>query len=271
MAESRFHKLEVEGDNYTVTQKRLYSEMINLNAYVYRSIDFAYDMTFAKVGEHRDNRTGGSEHRDLSERFQNAFQGKLAEFGVYDYIKSNSFSIEEPDLGVYGAGVWDDVDLTVNNRKISVKSTAHFSQLLLLEADDWDEHGYYLPNDQDEGNCYDFFVLCRVKPDIKRLFKDNNISPIFSRSQIKAFLSNQHWGMDIPGYITRGNLIKLIRERFILPKNSLLNGKTKMDADNIYCQAGDMWKCEWLIDVLNDIIPEDLLRQESQKANRDGR
>ena len=74
-------------------------------------------------------------------------------------------SIEEPDLGVYEAGIWDDVDLIVNNRKISVKSAAHFSQLLLLEADDWDEHGYYIPNNQGDGklkayrNRYSFHLV----------------------------------------------------------------------------------------------------------------
>lgn len=261
MCTFRFHKLLVEGNNYSVTHKKPFSAMVDLSKYVEKALSFAYKMTFEKVGEQRDHRSGGIEHRDLSQQFQNTFQGKLAEFGVYDYVKNHHFAINEPDLGVYESGVWDDVDLTVKDHRISVKSGAFFSQLLLLEANDWDENGFYIPNVQDESDCYDFFVFCRIKPDIKTVFSQKNFENDYSLPKIKEVIAQNKWEMDIPGYITRDNLMYLIKEKYIIPQRAILNGRKEMDADNYYCQAGDLWKVDGIFDIVNGTIPEDFLKQ----------
>lgn len=265
MSISRFKRLLIDNDSYTVISKKAFCEMVDLSQYVDKCLEFAYKMTFGKVGEHRDHRSGGSEHRDMLEKFQNTIQGKLAEYGLFDYIKSHYFAIEEPDLNAYGEGIWDDVDLTVNEKRISVKSAAFFSQLLLLEKADWDENGFYIPSEQDETNCYDFFVLCRIRPDAKTVFVPQNDTKNYSLENLLSLAKAEHWVMDIPGYITRANLMKLIKEKYIIPKGALLNGKLAMDADNYYCQAGDLWDAGLFIRILRGDIPEEYLKQANRK------
>jgi len=48
------------------------------------------------------------------------------------------------------------------------------------------------------------------------------------------------WYYDIPGYCTLLTLKYIINEGYILPQNALLNGKTKMDAENYYIQSGSL-------------------------------
>ena len=254
----RFKKLNTSDGVYNVTSRKIFVEMVDLGAYVDKCVDFAYQMTFGGQGEHRNHRTGGTEQRDLLNQFQNTLEGKLAEYGLYDYLVKHDFAVVEPNLDTYGEGIWDDVDLIVNDKRISVKSSTHFSQLLLFERDDWDENGFYIPNDQDENNCYVFFVFCRIKPDSKAVFNSSALGDKLDLNTFKSVANHEHWALDIPGYITRKNLIRIIKERFVLPKGSKLNGKTIMDADNYYCQAGDLWDINLLCDVLKGITLEDV-------------
>ena len=253
---SRFHKLQNDDESFNITSRRPFIEMVDLRNYVDKCVVFAYDMTFGGDGEHRNHRTGGTEHRNLLEQFQNALQGKMAEYGLYAFLRANGFEVEEPNLDTYGEGIWDDVDLIVNDKRISVKSSTHFSQLLLLEKEDWDENGFYIPNGQNEGDCYDYFVFCRIKPDSKSIFVPTMIGQKTDLQTFKSIAYHQHWVLDVPGYITRQNLIRLIKDNFVLPKGGKLNGKTMMDADNYYCQAGDLWDTDFFLDVLKGIKPK---------------
>ena len=45
--------------------------------------NFANDMTFRFVGEHRSHRTGGTHRRKKGEIFSDTFQGKLSEYATY--------------------------------------------------------------------------------------------------------------------------------------------------------------------------------------------
>ena len=53
-----------------------------------KTFDFAYDMTFNKQGEHRNHRSGGTHVRRQGEIFADTFQGKLAEFAIYNHLIS---------------------------------------------------------------------------------------------------------------------------------------------------------------------------------------
>lgn len=132
---------------YSINQKKSFisNRTISLDI-VERVFEFAYRMTFGKSGEHTANRTGGSHVRKNGEIFSNAFQGKLAEFALYGYLKKSGQASTELDINSYELGKWDDTDLEVQNKQISIKSTKSFGNLLLLEKDDWDENGNYLPN-----------------------------------------------------------------------------------------------------------------------------
>lgn len=122
-------------------------------------------MSFGKGGQHRDHRSGGSIHRKNGEIFTNTFQGKLAEFIFYYYYMDNYKNyISPPDLEREDLGKWDIVDFTTekNNerKKVAIKSTKHFSNLLLLETKDWDAKGVYRYN---EDCIYDGIVLIRLE------------------------------------------------------------------------------------------------------------
>ena len=79
---------------------------------------------------------------------------------------SQNYEVTYPDLAVYQRGIWDIVDLTINGIDISVKSTKHYGNLLLLETGDWDCNGTYLPNNKN----YDYHFLLRIKPDLESIF-----------------------------------------------------------------------------------------------------
>ena len=108
---------------------------------------FASNMTFNKEGEHRENRSGGTLKRNQNEIFINTFRGKLAEIAFYEFFKDrNNIIISKPDFKTYKKGKWDELDFTLNNYKINVKSSTHFSNLLLLEKSDWNLDAQYIPN-----------------------------------------------------------------------------------------------------------------------------
>ena len=58
--------------------------------------------------------------------------------------------------------------------------------------------------------------------------------------QLYSIVCNNIWEYDIPGFVTLEDLKYVIRNGFILPQSSMLNGRTKMDAENYYIQSGDM-------------------------------
>jgi hypothetical protein len=219
--------------------------------YIQKVLDFAYEMTFG-FGYHRANRTGGQYKRKAGEKFCSTFQGKLAEIILYKYFKSQNLNLEEPDFRILGAGEWDDSDLEINGFKINVKSVASQSNLLLLETKDWDRLGRYLPNlSLNNGSTiqYDYFILVRIDPDIKKLFRSEKIYYIneTAKAEIEKLIYENTWSYDIAGYCTKQNIIQVIANGCVLPQNSILNHYTKIDAENYYVQSGDMYPISDLI------------------------
>ena len=67
-----------------------------------------------------------------------------------------------------------------------------------------------------------------------------NISSDYIESDVLQKIICSHiYEFDVPGFISRDELVKVVKKGNILPKGSLLN-KTKMDAENYYIQVGDM-------------------------------
>lgn len=205
---------------------------------VKEAFSFSYEMSFGAGGEHRAHRSGGTHQRKAGEIFANTFQGKLCEFAVYEILKKR-YGINKPDLDTYGLGKWDDFDFEVKGKLLSIKSTKSFGHLLLLEKKDWNIEGEYIPS---ENKKYDFTILVRIKDDPETILRRER--KLFSESEKKEELWNlfrtNSWEFDIPGFITNEELKYLIKEEFIIYRGDYLNGKTKMDATNYYCQAGDM-------------------------------
>lgn len=256
MYDGLIHKMDVTNGFYTVVNKRepKWSAHPFKKTTIDLVFDFAYGMTFAEEGRHRTYRSGGTKKRSLTEVFANAFQGKLAECAVATKLHVLGLPYTVPDFEKWDEGIWDSYDTKVMEKTISIKSTKFYGNLLLLESEDYDDEGRYLPNliNQKEGE-YDFFVLVRIKPSseefVKKfgfLFKNEKRA----RSELNLFMSCKKWFYDVPGFITRDELIYIIENNHIIKKGDRLGKYTRMDADNYYIQAGDLHYFEEIIDYI---------------------
>jgi hypothetical protein len=229
-------KLKQNDNSYFITSKKSFEEHVVNPVFVKPAFDFAYEMVYGE-GFHRIKRSGGQLNRTPLEIFQNTFQGKLAEIILYENIKRHDIEVEEPDFNIHGKGVWDETDLKANGKFICVKSTAFFSNLFLLETKDWNSEGMYIPNhDILKTAVYDYFVLVRIKPDIKNILKEF----FETKENLWQEIEKTAWTYDIPGCCSVKTIQYIIKNQYSIPKNALLNGKTKMDAENYYIQSGNL-------------------------------
>lgn len=250
------HKLDSDGPgSYRVSHKRDFVRNgILRQEDVSECFDFAYGMTFGGSGAHRDHRSGGQAHRHLGEIFINTFQGKLAEFALYNYFtKVGGITVDPPDTRMMELTLWDSFDIMVGEHAINVKSTKKRGNLLLLEARDWDSRGRYIPNIESGSCMYDFFVLIRVDPDGERLMKEHGLLYLdcADPDDIWDAVSSERWRVNIAGYVSGEELVDgAIRAGHMIPRNSRLDTYTVMDADNYYVQAGDLHDISELLDKI---------------------
>ncbi|OIV43467.1 hypothetical protein [Flavobacterium johnsoniae] len=229
-------KLEQKDNDYFITLKKRFEENDVDVVFIKQAFEFAYEMVYGE-GSHRIKRSGGEVNRTNAEIFQNTFQGKLGEIVLYENLKLQNIEVEAPDFSIHGKGIWDETDLKANGKSICVKSAAFFSNLLLLETKDWDSDGRYIPNlDNSNIDTYDFFVLVRIKPDIKFILKNIGEKKENLWQEIQKF----DWSYDIPGCCSAKTIRYIIKNQYVISKNALLNGKTKMDAGNYYIQSGNL-------------------------------
>ncbi len=239
---------------YQINARKRFVETLNVNAdSLMQAYDFAYQMCFGD-GHHRSTRTGGQSQRRNGEKFCNTFQGKLAEIVLYNFFVENNIECTEVDFRIMGEREWDDSDLIINKKRLNVKSAAYFSNLLLLEQNDWNMSGHYIPNMESERSSkYDFFLLVRIKPDIKGILKENRLlySDTVNHKLLQELIISKKWFYDFPGFITQQEFVEhVIGIEQILPQNARLNGKVPMDASNYYVQAGDLHPISEIIQQL---------------------
>jgi hypothetical protein len=241
------NQLRQEGNSYYITTKNEFIPVKLIFENIKLAFDFAYDMTFGNKGEHRGYRSGGQYSRKNGELFANTFQGKLAEFSFYNILKTNGLESNKPDMEKWKLGKWDETDFCIKNKKISVKSSAFFSNLLLLETKDWKTDGTYIPNK----TIYDYHVFVRISPDIKSILREKRLffSNQVDKNELNLIINENNFCFDIPGFISNEELKSIINNKQILPQNALLNGKVRMDAENYYCQSGDLQNIKQLIEI----------------------
>jgi hypothetical protein len=252
MVNDRFHEMHIAGNSYTVTKKlNFVRKGVFRRDTVASVVEFAFAMTFGKVGQHRNVRSGGSFKREYRDIFINSFQGKLGEFAVANLIYTHK-DFQPPDLSAYELGFWEDADFELGKNSIAVKSTKWFGNLMLLETKDWDKSGKYISSIK-EPKSYSHLVLVRIKPDIEKVYSalESQESQVFEIKKLTKNLIDIDWEYDIPGYITHEDLVYVINSNMVIPKNSLLNGRIKMDAENYYVQANDLRKADGLLSDLN--------------------
>ena len=210
--------------------------------------EFAYAMA---DGKHRENRSGGSESRKPNQIFANAFQGKLAECILYNILIQENFTLDQPDFGVYERGEWDSLDLEVNQKSISIKSTSYKGNFLLLETKDHDNNGVYLPSKK----AYDYTVLIRIKDDLKQVLKGKRMlfdPSLSSAIDLKKIIDGITWEYDIAGYITNQIFKEIISDDQRICRGGTINTYTVMDAENYYIESGNMLRIEDLFDDLRN-------------------
>lgn len=243
--------LNCEGNKKTVICRKPFTPSISAKTdSLNKAFNFAYDIAYSN--KHRNHRTDGSHRRRPTEIFVNAFIGKLCEFALYDYFKMKEIKVNEPDLNIYARGKWDSADLVAGEYQITIKSTKSNGNLLLLEERDWDLNACYLPSEAE----YDFFILVRTDYDLERKLRKQKMlyTDSIERSALidlcNSAMGNKNVQFDIPGWLSKGDIIKVIEEKQLIFKGDLLNGYTKMDATNYYVQASNMRSIGTLISWL---------------------
>lgn len=196
-------------------------------------------MSFAD-GHHRNYRSGGLAHRTSAEIFRDTMQGKTAEIAFASELAHRRIN-STVDYSVSGRGNWDISDFEIAGLKIAIKSTKHFGQLLLLEKKDWAAPSLYLPGDGTQtDSSYDAVALVRLKIDATSFIpRDAQGDEVVSR--IRSALESFDWEYDIPGYIDQEFMNELFSsQEYIIKQGEVLGISTSMDADNYYCQAGEL-------------------------------
>ncbi len=246
-----FNKLsKIDERSFQINSKKRFLADGTISAdQVKRCIDFAFRMSFEE-GKQRSFRKGGTKIRNSYEKFPDIFQGKLSECALYDYLKQHGLQPGSLDFGVYDQGQWDTVDILCNGHNISIKSTKHFGNLLLLEEKDWDANGLYIPNKKDGHAKYDELVMVRIKPNLRD--KTNHYFWDLPKDQQETFILSLKWEYEITGFITRDDLVYLISNDYLIKRGEFLGKYTRMDAGNYYVQVGNMRSAPSLIGLLKN-------------------
>lgn len=236
----KLHK-DIKGKHH-ITHKKEFSGSPVRQELILKSVEFADRMISSS--SHRCHRSGGSHQRDENEIFINTFQGKLAEYVVQDTLKSKNIECSEPDNVDYGKHVWDDFDLKVKGRSISVKSMSFFSNLLLLEKKDYNYLGEYRHHQSED---YEFIIVARFKPDIKKLLSRRDKLESLRNRIVKMELE-----FDIPGVCSKKTIAYIVKRGYILKRGAFIGNNTIMDADNYYIQLGNMPSLGKLLSVFEN-------------------
>lgn len=239
----------IKNSYYTEDEEKsgFYGKVID-NQVVQDAFNFAYGMTYGRVGQHRANRTNGRITRDMGEIFCNTFQGKLSEYVVRNSLVNMNLSVGEVNTEQEELGRWDSHDLDVEGNILSIKSCKYFSEFLFLETGDYDYNGNYRHSNVQA----DFIVLVKISPVCQSIMKNNGIfygTP--DEENLKNVILSENWKYDIAGFITHDMLKECIQNRNTIPQGALLNGSISMDAENYYYASGQMISFDDIAKYLN--------------------
>ncbi|MFD2908364.1 hypothetical protein ACFSX9_06410 [Flavobacterium ardleyense] len=198
-----------------------------------KCVEFAGIMAYGE-GFHNPNSFGANTNcRKEKEIFKNTLQGKIAELAFYNYMAKAGFKPDAiPDFGVWGKGKWEDCDFTFKNGAInvSIKSTKHFGNLLLLEKDRYNENGEYLEAvEKSQPIKHHYIFMIRVKG----VEKDNPAEYLAPYENISV---------EVTGYITNDCFKKLIHQNQLIKKGLIIG--IPMIVDNYYTCSSDLLRPE---------------------------
>lgn len=165
--------------------------------------------------------------RNNEQIFRDAFQGKLAEVAFFNYY-SKDFKINEPNFDEWERGFWEDTDFIAEynglSYRISIKSTKHFGNLLLLEKNRYNSYGLYIESAEanSPGIKHDVIFLIRIKG------INNSLPEWYDYAKLEDIKA------EITGYIKHEDFLKAIEDNKCLEKGWIINGKEKLKVDNYY-------------------------------------
>jgi hypothetical protein len=225
-------KLDPDDGILKITKSKTFKELryIDLNQHIEESVVWAVKNEFQSNG------------RVLDTVIKNSIIGKLGEFAIYHFLDRMGYSPGYPDLKIRGKDEErkhdGGYDLKILNKYwINVKTSTSGSNTLLLKKHHFDSLGNCVYRDKPEDPPCLYFFLCRIKPDINKI-ELNNWSDI---DNVVKELSQLRFSCDIPGFLTIKDFRKIIREDMTIKKGQMLAvEKFKLDADNYYCQAGNL-------------------------------
>ena len=198
--------------------------------------EFAYLMAFKEKHNPHSFGSKKDEHiRKKIEIFRDAFQGKLAEVGFYNFYKDRKEFLEplpEPNFEIWNRGKWEDTDFEIKTKnktyRISIKSTKHYGNLLMLEKERYDSKGNYLEGVKKKKVKHDLIFLVRVMGTDSFIYQNEKIlndNSLFDKIKI-----------EITGYITNSQFIEIIKKNQFLPAGVILGGQP-LKVDNYYICA----------------------------------
>ena len=221
----KFNSLKEFDGSYLITHKKKFHPLFDVNEYVNDSVIWAGNGDrFKKSGRNR------------KEIIIDCIQGKLGEFILYKYLISLGYDINPPGLEILERGSWDDGDLFIDDKKIQIKTSPHFSNLLLLKKKDWDLEGNYRFNIKENSAPYRAFFLCRIKPSIQEVLADFEL---LNTSKTIEILSNVNFRADIPGFATLRDFREIINSEQYIKSGFKIGNRTILE-DQYYFQSGDL-------------------------------
>lgn len=226
---------------------------------------FAYDMTFGKVGEHKNMMSGSDRKRSDAEIFACAFQGKISEFAIYDYLKKNGVDLSVPNTDVYRKGKWDNCDLESGNDTISVKSSPEYMNFLKLNYWDYDIDGGYKYG-YGKYKYDDYIAYARILPNANQKLRSSSYKidclinmNLLTASDLERIIAEETWKADLTGFITREEFRdEVIGDNLVINKGDQVDGLS-MFSKFYYTQSGDLNDMKLLADALSDGLLDDNL------------
>ena len=222
--------------NGITTLKRKFKpiQYVPLEIDIVKIIHFSYNI---KV---KNTRSGGTNERKKEGIMYDNFQGKLSELILYHDLP-NKDDFEEIDLELYERGKWDHSDLLSKDGQIhiNVKSGLSFHQMLLLTAKDYNKSGGYRHHKNSGKIEKELYAFVRLNIDKEKITK------MFSKSEddfTKWFLK-EYRIIEYDQFFSDICQIKnAIQNKHLIYKDQMLNGRTKMDADNYYLLVYNMYQ-----------------------------
>lgn len=174
----------------------------------------------------RKKQSGGKKVRSVKETKRDIRQGKVGEVIIKLFLELYGVPNITLDFENYGTGRWDEADMVIGDKSISIKSTKPYGRWLLINT-----------KDINRGDVYDYFILVTID---------------FSKGKENCLPSGV-----IRGYIDKKRLlsddpiVKHLKQGEFIPGT-----RTRLDADNYGVHSNDLYKTEAWTSLINLLIKE---------------